>query len=351
MGSDDMGPSSSRRSYLKTVAGIGIGSALAGCLSGEDGNTNWVIGANPSDSPVYTVNVGLAQIADDHVDGLSMDLQTDTGNIPTMRTVSEGEMDAGHTSSSAYWDAAEGRDPFDEPLEPLAQAILPTVQSIEMFLATTPDSDIDTVYDLADHQYSYVARGGATNPMNEMILEEAGVLSDVETVYAGHTETRDAVLEGRTDAFQCFGVDGFTVAGPYADLAEQTGGIKVIEVPQEIRDAVIQRGWSEKPLHPDRFQTEFHNVGDTFPSLAYGIFFIGNEDLDQDIVYDLCEAVFNNIDELEDVSPFYETFGWGDTPREGFDERAGWGPVGADTELAPGAREYYEDNDMPLPGE
>lgn len=353
--------------------GLGtIGAAgLAGCLGGGDGDsdpteddpgngntddnggggggkTTWSFASNPSDSPPFTWGAVLQNLLSRESDRLEVQPVSTTGFLDNYNRVSTGDNDAGLSSATAYWSASMGTTPYDEPQDRLAVGISPVIHKSGIYLTTYQDSDIETLDDLAGKTFSFLHRGSATNPLNEAILEEAGVLSDVETVYQGFGDTRSAVVENRIDAWQHLYFDGYYHAGPEIEQSEAVGGVKHIPVPEDVREAVMERfsnGWTYNELDPA--QADIDIEGDRIdyfftPSQVYV-----EPDKSDELVYHMTQIMVENQDWLSDQNSVFETYGFGESPAPP-GERFGFEGLSRE-QFHPGALQYYDEQDMDVP--
>lgn len=364
-----MSEDTSRRRYLTRVGTASV-IGLAGCMGGgeenennknaqtedqandqsnkannQDNVTTWSLASNPSDSPPFTWGAILSKLCSQQSDQLRLQPQSTTGFLDNFTRVSGGENDSGLSSATAYWTAKEGRPPFEEPLDRLALGISPVIHKSGIYLAARPDAGIETLDDLAGKRFSFLHRGSATNPLNQAILEEAGVLSKTETVYQGFSDTRSAVTEGRIDAWQMLLFDGYYYAGPEMDMVESMGGEVVhIPIPEDVRNAVMKRfnkGWTYNEVDPS--MTDLTVRGDRIdyfftPSQLYV-----EPDKSDDLVYHLTKLMVENQDWLSEQNNVFKTYGWGKAGGEVPVEKR-FGFEGLNREMFhPGAIQYYEE--------
>lgn len=280
-----------------TTFAYGFLSSWAEVIQGKNSDLNFVIQATPGSSVHYEM------FEEDQIDIAA-------GFAPNEYMAIQGE-----------------REPFIGGGFDKTRILFPTTVS-RAHVVTTATSDLETVHDLEGMKLGVPGRGSASTVTTEYQLKALGV--DAEFVYAQPDEIRNMLQDGRVDAFWHY------VGAPYSgvlDLSSQID-LKFISFTEEDIQKIAE---VEPYTSVGNFSSEHYDfiednvtIPVTFPTV------IVSSDVDEDTVYEVTKATWENWDEIAELVP-----------------AAGQVTINDVTELIgkihPGAVRYYEEEDIEIP--
>jgi uncharacterized protein len=149
-------------------------------------------GSSSIGSTGYVIMEGLAATVNRHSNLTNASMAT-SGGTENMQLFHEGVIQFGQTTSTDWLPAAEGHDPYPEPITVHQMFAYTLFNCTPMVRA---DSDIQTLEDLRGRRVMPSPAGSSTATMWNVLFEAAGILDDIEWTYGSWRETYDA-LRGR----------------------------------------------------------------------------------------------------------------------------------------------------------
>lgn len=310
-----------KRTFMKLL-GAGSTGILAGCLSGGGGTQSVRIGGAQQGGSYYPIAAGFAQIITEAVEGMDGSAQETAGSIENVRLIGQDELELIMVNPLFLPAAQNGEDPFEQAITNLA-VVMPTTSYLEAFVAVS--DDIQSVSDLNGKTVVTGAPGSGMESQADQIIELLGL--DVSKERLGFGDAASALADGIVDAW-------FTVLGvPATTELAQTNDLRVIPFSDEEITQI-----SEAEVAWKRTQIEPGQVADGFPQeSATAIYLIGNglvantNLLDEDQVYRITEATFDNVDILQEK------------PRMGDFTLEKAAELQLDFTYHPGAKRYFEE--------
>ena len=195
-----------------------------------------------------------------------------------------------------------------------------------LHIAARTDSGINSVEDLKGKTICTLPKGNAAEKMTRVVLDAYGLTyDDMEKVnFIGFTDAADAIKDGHADAL--FAMSTF----PYPALQDlaTSRGIKLIPLSDEAYEKIYN-------VNPAYYQVTI--PGGTYKGsdedtvvLGTTTIFFTNEEMPEDLVYDITKLMFDNYDYLVTVNRSLKAM----TPDVAWD-------VGI--ELHKGAEKYYRE--------
>ncbi len=305
------------------AAALAAGPALAQTqLSVATGGTGGVY---------YPMGGGLAEVINKHVEGLSATAEVTGASVENMGLIATGDADLAIALADTVQQAYAGTGRFDGQQLPMIRAI-GSLYANMVQIVTTADSGIEFIDDLAGKRVSVGAPGSGTEVNAQTLLEANGMSFDDFTAQRlNFNETADALANGDIDA-------GFwSVGAPTSSILNlaTTNDIRIISLTDEQVAAAEEA---------DPTFTALSLPGGTYEGADEDVATVGvpnvlvvSSEMDEDTVYQITKAMFENIGELQAVHPAAnETtieFTMSATP----------------VPLHPGAIRYYEETDADIP--
>ncbi len=321
---DDTNRHLDRRTMLKATGTAAAGglAAMAGCL-GDDDDRFVTIGTGGTGGVYYILGGGIADLLNEELD-VDASAESTGASVENAREVGGGDMTMALALSNSVLLAVEGEGDFDEP-EPLQAMFGAYVNHTQVVVPE--DSDVETLTDLEGLDVSVGAPGSGTEVIAQELLEWYGLsYDDINEERLAFDETADALIDGQIDA-------GFWSVGPPTSSIEEVASqrdIRLLSFPEDDLAEIDEEFpyYTAVTMEPDTYPNqdyEVHNPGVVNTMIV-------NEDTDEDLVYDVTEAIYENLDDLADIHAVVDQF----------EATARDAPI----DLHPGAQAYFDDAGM-----
>lgn len=296
--------------------------------SGTAENHRLILGTSSIGSTYYILGTGWSDIMKDAVPGVEISVEATPGGITNMQAMRSGDMDLGMTTTWLAGDGKDGTGWADGIKYDNCLSIFPTHSSV-MYIFTLADSGIDSIMDLEGKRIAAGAPGSTSGDAVPLMMEALGITPKSITGLSS-TGMCDALKDGTVDV--AFGVTGVP-ASWLLDL-ETTKDIKILPLSETEMNTILeaQPYWSSGIIPGGVYKDHEEDI----PCIAYWNMIVANDSLSEDLVYDLCKATYDNVEELAKVdqnaySIAFENLSTMTMP------------------LHPGALKYYTDQGIEIP--
>ena len=312
---------------LVCVMGLAVGCGGEGSGSGaEEGEGGRLSVATGGTAGVYFVyGGGLAKVISSNMDGYKATAETTSASVDNLILIDKGSSDIAFTLGDTAIDAVEGREAFKKevPLRALAQIYDNYTQVV-----VKQGSGIEKLTDLEGKKVSVGAPNSGTEVIADRILEEAGIdpKSGIKREGLGVDESVQAMKDGSIDAFFW---SGGLPTGAITDLTttEKITMLDTTEYTQALKekygdvykDSTIPSG-------------TYKSVSEDVPTIAVPNYLVVNENMDEQLAFDLTKLLFDHKQDLVAVHPEAKNL----DPQTGKE-------VIAPIELHPGAQRYFDE--------
>ena len=292
----------------------------------SSGTTRLVLGTSTTGSTYYILGTG--DVMKSAVPGVEISIEATPGGITNMQSMRSGDMDMGMTTSWLGGDGWAGTSWAEGTKHDNCLSMFPTHSSV-LYIFTLADSGINSIMDLEGKAIGTGALGSTSGDAVPLLLDALGITVK-STANLSSSGICDALKDGTIDVG--FGVTGVP-ASWMLDL-ETSKDIKIIPLTQDEINTVLtaQPYWSSGVIPGGVYK----NHDEDIPCITFGNFFMANKDLDEELVYNLVKATFENKAEIEKV----------DKNAAGIDV-ANFGFL--TMPLHPGAQRYYEEIGVKIP--
>jgi TRAP transporter TAXI family solute receptor len=308
---------------IAVVASLAAGPAIA--------QTQLSIATGGTGGVYYPMGGGLAEVINKHVEGLNATAEVTGASVENMGLIATGDADLAIALADTVQQAYAGTGRFEGQQLPMTRAI-GSLYANMVQIVTTADSGIGSIEDLAGHRVSVGAPGSGTEVNAQTLLEANGVsFADFTAERLNINETADALANGDIDA-------GFWSVGA------PTSSILNLATTNDIRMVPLTDEQVAAAKEADPTFTALSLPGGSYEGVAEDVATIGvpnvlvvSSEMDEETVYQITRAMFENIGELQAVHPAAnETtieFTMSATP----------------VPLHPGAIRYYEETGAEIP--
>lgn len=294
----------------------------------SSGTTRLVFGTSTTGSTYYILGTGWADVMKSAVPGVEISIEATPGGITNMQSMRSGDMDMGMTTSWLAGDGWAGTAWAEGTKYDNCLSMFPTHSSV-LYIFTLADSGINSIMDLEGKAIGTGALGSTSGDAVPLLLDALGITVK-STANLAATGICDALKDGTIDVG--FGVTGVP-ASWMLDL-ETSKDIKIIPLTEDEISTILaeQPYWSSGAIPGGVYK----NHDEDIPCITFGNFFMANKDMDEELVYNLVKATFENKAEIEKV----------DKNAAGIDV-ANFGFL--TMPLHPGAQRYYEEIGVEIP--
>ncbi len=278
--------------FQRLTAAAGVLAMAATLLTGcGSGKTRMMFGTGGTAGTYYSYGGVVAQYMTDHSDAKVTAVSTG-GSKVNIQSIQDGDFQLGFTQSDVMAYAWEGTQSFasDGPTHDfrvLGGLYAETIQLITM------DENIKSVEDLRGKSVSIGAAGSGVYFNAVDVLSAADItLDDIKPQYQSFEDSKESLKDGKIDA-------AFIVAGaPTTAITElaTTNGVYLVNINGDLRDEILASCPYYAPLQipADTYPGQTEAV-DTITVKATVIV---SASLDEDIVYQLTAAIFDNADAI-----------------------------------------------------
>jgi hypothetical protein len=234
----------------------------------------------------------MAKIWNDNIDGIKASAQSTGGTVNNIQLMGSGEADAAFMDGLYYY-AYLGKGKYEGNPQEYIRALVPLYpEPIQLMVAK--GSDIKSLADFKGKRVSIGAVASGTEVTARQLLKAAGIDpdNDIQAENLGVGDTAKAFSDNRIDAAIMVGSIGM------AGVVEATtlGVVEFIDVPDEIRDKVIEETpyWVPFTIPANTYKGQEKDVK-TYAS--WNIVAV-HKDLDPDLVYQMTKQLFDHKEDL-----------------------------------------------------
>ncbi|HEV2106736.1 MAG TPA: TAXI family TRAP transporter solute-binding subunit [Thermomicrobiales bacterium] len=275
---------------LLVLAGTGVGSVQA--------QTRLSIATGGTGGVYYPYGGGLANVLSDNLEDVQVTAEVTAASVDNMLLIDSGDADMAFVLGDTAYDAVQGNEPFEEPID---AAALATLYNNYTHLVTTEGSGINSVADLEGKRVSVGSPGSGTEVIANRMLEAAGLdpEEDIDRDQLGAAESAAAIKDRKIDAYFW---SGGLPTGSITDLGA-TPNIDLKLVPNADLVSTLQETYGE-------FYSTAEIPAGTYPGqdepaevVVVPNVLVVPADFDEQLAYDVLRVMFEHQDELVTVHP------------------------------------------------
>lgn len=276
----------------------------------------------------YPLGGGMAEIFNDLVPGVNATAEVSGASVENCRLVQYQEVELAFVQNDVSFYGFTSTELFEEEELTDIRGIATLYPEI-IQIVTTEETGIDSVQDFVGKKVAVGAPGSGTEANARQIIKAYGLSYDDMTVdYLSFAEAVDQLKDGHVDA-------AFLTAGtPTAAVIDlsATHNVKILN----ISDKVIAKLFGDYPFYTREIipAGTYSTLDEDVQTVSVKAMLITNKTLDEDLVYNLTKALFENLDRLAQIHAKGATISL-ETALDGM-------PL----EIHPGAQKYY--NEMGL---
>jgi|SRR5699024_900451 len=323
-----------KRLFLTIILMFALTTVLAAC---GGGNTNTATNNGDGEDPqflsfltggtsgtYYPLGGVIAKIITDET-GIQTDVQSSNASADNIIALKDGEAEMAFTQTDVASDAVNGTNAFEGEAVDTVLAV-GSLYPETVQIVTTDKSGIESVEDLKGKKVSVGAPGSGTYVNAEQILEVHGLtMDDIKAQNLDFGESAGQIKDGNIDA-------AFITAGTPTGAVEElqaTSKVNVLPVAADKAEELIEK----YPYYAkDTIEEGTYGLESDVETVAVMAMIVVKDDISEDVVYDITKSIYENADSMAHVKAEFISL---DTALDG---------IGFD--LHPGAKKYYEENDV-----
>ena len=273
---------------------IGAGMALSLAATPLAAQERISIGTGGTGGLFYIIGAGVADLLNQHMPDAFARAEVTGASVENIRRVAADQMTFGFSSSSTLYEASVGEGPFEEALPVAAMAYLyPAVLQV----ATTADTGIETLADLAGKRVNLGPPGSNAAVLGQRLLEAHGAFDPANVQFISYNEGTAALMNGTLDAT-------VVLAGaPTAALID-------LGAQRDMRLIPIDADAAAPMIAQYPFYQYYEIPAGTYAGQDEAVLAINDpatiftvESVPEETVYNITKAIFDNLEELGTVHP------------------------------------------------
>jgi len=272
----------------------------------------------------YPVGVGLSEIFLKAIPEVETRVEVTGGTVENPGLVDLGDSDIGLANKDMAYFAYTGQAPFESEhknLRGLFNGFAPGV----VHYAVLESSGIQNLADLKGKRIAVGPQGNSTSLFLEKVLNTLGYTwDDITPSYLSFSEGMQALADGKVDM-------AIASAGPPVSAVQELAATG-----KEFRLLNFDDDFRAKFLEAYPYYIEYiipketYNLPEDVTTVATQNMVMINANLDEELVYKMTKAIFENLDSLKSAAPAAADITLENAPK-------------TDIPLHPGAERYYKE--------
>ncbi|MBQ3966250.1 MAG: TAXI family TRAP transporter solute-binding subunit [Treponema sp.] len=316
-----------KKTILMAAAGLMVLASFVGCT--KKANKNFILATGGTSGTYYPFGGAIANIWNSNIEGMNVTAQSTGASAENLRLISREEAEFAIVQNDVMDYAYNGTDMFSQALPNLAT--IGTLYPEVVQIAASKSSGIKSIADLRGKRVSIGDAGSGVEFNAKQILEGYGItFEDIQKNNLSFKESAEGIQNGTLDA--CF----VTAGVPNSALQELafTAGLVLIPVSGAEADKIVNSyNFYTKTVIP----AGTYNGTDTdTEALAIKATLAVNANLDENVVYEMTKALFENLESL------------GTAHAKGKEVSAEAAVTGVSVPFHPGAIKYFSEKGLSI---
>jgi len=263
------------------------------CLTIEAKQIELNVGTAGMGGAYYPMGQGLGNLVTDYVEDVSMVPVVTGGSVANPRLASDGEIDFGLTNANLAYFGYLGEGKYDKKLN--ISAVIPLHPSLLHIIALA-DSPINSFTDIKGKKVGVGTAGGGTIAFIKNLLKDYEMtIEEITPSFLSYADEFTQLGDKNLDI--CFMLAGYPASA--ATQIAATHKIKFIDLEDEHFVSLIKEYpyYTKIVVPKDVYKLEKDAQAIGVPNVL-----IVNNDLDEELVYQVTKAIVENLDELREMN-------------------------------------------------
>lgn len=242
----------------------------------------------------YPIGSGVAAIVTKHVDSVELNAESTGGSVANLKMAQEKNVDFLLAGASTAYAAYSGREPFETPINNVKGMTALYPETFQFVVLN--GSEINSFDDLKGKKIAVGSPGSGTERSAKKILEAHGITyDDIDEQYLGFSEAVTSLKDRLIDcAIVASGIPTSAVVDAAATL-----DIKLLPIDPVVVEGLIEDNPYYR-LNSIKGNT-YNGVEEDIVAVATPALLLAREDIDDETVYNMVKAFYENIEEIESV--------------------------------------------------
>jgi TRAP transporter TAXI family solute receptor len=233
---------------------------------------------------------GLAEAINKTSTSVNVTNRESKGFVANTRLVASGRSELGMTNGIFIDFIQKKKGPFSKDKAMKSLRGVGPVATSWFQVATFQSTGIKTYQDLAGKRLNMGPRGSSTLFMTKFITDALGITDTVRKDYLGWSQAATNMIDGKLDAF---GIPN-PVPSPAILQASRSKPIRILSVPDDVRDKFVALSPGYYKATKDASPYDGMK-GKSFDTVAYTIFVVANENVPEDVIYEVTRRTYDTV--------------------------------------------------------
>jgi TRAP transporter TAXI family solute receptor len=252
-------------------------------------------GGGPAGGLFNTLATTISKVVNDNLkEAVNITVTGTGGGAENIVRVDRGEFELGITDGMSMFQAYRGEDAFKgQPRQNLRAVGIVIAGAVHA--VTLERSEIRTLADLAGKRVALGTPGSSSALINDAVLKELDLRDKMKPTFILGRTAATSLRDGHLDAYM------WTTAIPSSVEAELAASqrIRLLDVmtPLKKTDFMRQHPYSWEGV----LRAGTYGAAADVPMLMTGIYWVTNRNVDEELVYRLTKAVYDNVKSLAEL--------------------------------------------------
>lgn len=278
--------------------GIIVISILLVCVGCGKSNKQFLsIATASTGGTYYPIGTGLGNVWSDKLDHIKATGQSSAGSVENIDLLRNNEAQMAILQGLIGVQAYEGKGIFEgDPYKGLRSMFM-LWPNVEHFVLMNGKVKTGTISDIEGHRFSVGPQASGTEQSTLVIMKGVNLTKDnIHPEYLGYDDTVSAMRDGRLDGGSLpAGIPVSAITDMYASGVKAT----VLEVTDEQLDSINR-------LYPTWYRFiipsgTYPGIDQDLETIAQPNFLAVSDTLDEEVVYDVTKATFENLEEVQQI--------------------------------------------------
>jgi len=280
----------------KSLCALLLMFALAPIAEAEESGMFLSIATGGAGGVYYPLGKKIAKLLTDHVAEVEVTAMTTDASEANVNLIAKREAALALVQNDMAIRAVKGEKPFKEPIDNLT--MIASLYPEQLQCVTVRGSGVKTISDLRGKRVSVGAPGSGTADCVNVILSAAGIkYADIDVDFLDFADTAERMQHGQLDA-------GFVLAGA------PTPAVTALAVRKDLDLAAFEEELLDKLSAAYPYFTQdvipagtYRGVNHDTLTAAVMAVLVCDADMSDDLVYNVTQAIFENLAELAPAHP------------------------------------------------